>query len=79
MQGPILTKNGLYNIKNTWLIYMVDHEPKRPYEPFLMSEEDCMSFSSLVLMTILVICNIEVKQKQFFWHRKTARSPLGPP
>ena len=58
---------------------MVDHEPKRPYEPFLMSEEDCMSFSSFVLMTILVICNIEVKQKQFFWHRKTARSPLGPP
>ena len=58
---------------------MVDHEPKQPYEPFLMSEEDCMSFSSLVLMTILVICNIEVKQKQFFWHRETASSPLGPP
>ena len=32
---------------------MVDHEPKRPYEPFLMSKEDCISCSSLVLMTIL--------------------------
>ena len=58
---------------------MADHEHKRPYEPFLMSKEDCMSCSSLVLMTIVVICNIEVKQEQFFCHRKTARLSLGRP
>ena len=35
------------------------------YELFRVSKEDCMNCYSLLWMTILVIYNIEVKQKQF--------------
>ena len=44
---------------------MVACKPKRLYELFRVSKEDCMNCYSLLWMTILVIYNIEVKQKQF--------------
>ena len=40
---------------------MVAREHKRLHGPFIVSKEDSMSCYLLVCMTLLFICNIEVK------------------
>ena len=64
MHSLILKRNSSYTVK-TIRLYMVSRRHKRLCGPFLVSKEDCMSCYSLVCVTILVICNIEVKQKRF--------------